>query len=552
MNTILGSLSGIQWIEVARIMIDLLVKGAFLCGFAGVVTLFMRRSPAYARKAVWVAVLAALIILPLSSLIVPAWEIPILPAIGGERLISGELEFADEESSGSLSPPAPVAGGVEAPGSTGLLDGYGRIGLGWIALVWLAGFMVCTAWFAISRYLLRRLVSHAEPLGGSWEGLMAALSVQLGVRRGVRLLKSKAITAAMTAGCVKPVIILPGRADGWSETRRRLVLSHELAHVKRWDSLIDILGFAAAALHWFNPLAWLALSRLRIERERDCDNAVLNSGAKPSDYASLLMEIATDMQRRNRPMWQVAAISEGSSLKDRLLCILDPKMDRRSGNLGSVFMIGLLVVAFTIPLSGSRLWKKAVVELAGGGETEQEQCDTEKEKKAEASSDREVQEQKLKEAELKKKKAAGKVVKKVKPVNVREKIETGMKDDKTRGTSAARVIGLSAYDGGVKAAKASFKELQAAKGEYYFDEKEFNRIGYMLLSVEKVDEAAAIFQINVKMYPESWNVYDSLGEAYLMKGDYSKAVDLYEKSLEINPDNENGRKMLKVIQEKTS
>jgi tetratricopeptide (TPR) repeat protein len=316
--------------------------------------------------------------------------------------------------------------------------------------------------------------------------------------------------------------------------------------VKRWDALLETLGFAATALHWFNPLAWLALSRLRIERERDCDNAVLNSGAKPSDYASLLMEIATDVQRRNRPVWQIATISEGSSLKDRLLCILDPKMDRRNGNLGSVFMIGLLVVAFTIPLSGSRLWKTAVVELAGGDDAKQEEVEK-KVKEAESCSEEELKKQELKKAQHKKQEK----LKIAKPMNVREKLENGMKDDKTRGTSAARVIGLYAYDRGASAATNAYRTFGAdSEGGYYFEEKEFNGVGYLLLNVGKVDEAAAIFQMNVEMYPDSWNVYDSLGEAYIRKGDLVRATELYEKSLELNPENENGRKMLQVIEKK--
>ena len=62
-----------------------------------------------------------------------------------------------------------------------------------------------------------------------------------------------------------------------------------------------------------------------------------------------------------------------------------------------------------------------------------------------------------------------------------------------------------------------------------------------------MDEAIAVFKLNVKMNPESWNVYDSLGEAFLAAGKYEKARSLYEKSLALNPDNENGKKMLAKI-----
>jgi tetratricopeptide (TPR) repeat protein len=61
-----------------------------------------------------------------------------------------------------------------------------------------------------------------------------------------------------------------------------------------------------------------------------------------------------------------------------------------------------------------------------------------------------------------------------------------------------------------------------------------------------------MFRINVELYPESWNVYDSLGEALLAAGDHESAIAMYEKSLEINPDNTNGKDMLERIRKEIS
>ncbi len=556
MDTLSGAVSSIEWLEVARMFIDLLIKGALLCGLGAGVTLLMRRSPAHARKSVWVAVLVCLLLLPVTSLIVPSFNVPILPPLGGQTIVAGDIPEPAPARAASPAPAPLPAAASKGWSAADLVGGARAIGIGWIGLIWLTGAAVYFAWFGISRHLLKRLVARAVPLDASWESLLKKLSYDLGMRRPVNLLRSPAVNAAITAGVIRPVIILPDAAEGWSAERKRLVLSHELAHVKRWDSLIEILGFAATALHWFNPLVWVALNRLRIERERDCDNAVLNSGAKPSAYASLLMEIAADMQRRNRPMWQLATISEGSNLKDRLLCILDPKVDRRPGGRASVFAMGVLIVAFTIPLSGTHIWKRAVVEIAGvqiaGGDAQEEKSKKEEQaEKTEASKDAKKKEQALKEDEIKKLKKAQAGSKQEKPMNLRAKLESNVIDDSSRGISAARVIGLSAYDGGPDAAARSYAKVKAAGDEYYFDEKEFNQIGYILLGAGKPEEAATVFQLNVEMFPGSWNVYDSLGEAYLKLGETSKARDLYVKSLELNPENENGRKMLAMIEKKS-
>jgi tetratricopeptide (TPR) repeat protein len=85
---------------------------------------------------------------------------------------------------------------------------------------------------------------------------------------------------------------------------------------------------------------------------------------------------------------------------------------------------------------------------------------------------------------------------------------------------------------------------EAKEGEYYFDEKEFNTAGYMFLYNKKTDEAIALFELNAKEYPDSWNVYDSLGEAYLVTGQYDEAEKYYQIALKMNPEAESAQKAL--------
>ena len=100
---------------------------------------------------------------------------------------------------------------------------------------------------------------------------------------------------------------------------------------------------------------------------------------------------------------------------------------------------------------------------------------------------------------------------------------------------------------GVDAGLNKYKELKA-DDSFALNEAEMNRIGYMLLQGDKINEAIEVFRINVEEFPKSWNVYDSLGEAYMVAGQKNKALEYYKKSIEMNPDNENGIKMLKQIE----
>jgi len=82
-----------------------------------------------------------------------------------------------------------------------------------------------------------------------------------------------------------------------------------------------------------------------------------------------------------------------------------------------------------------------------------------------------------------------------------------------------------------------------------FREQEMNILGYRYLQDGKTKDAIKLFKLNTIAFPGSWNVYDSLGEAYLKDGQTDLAIKNYEKSLEIDPNNENARKVLKEIKE---
>lgn len=96
-----------------------------------------------------------------------------------------------------------------------------------------------------------------------------------------------------------------------------------------------------------------------------------------------------------------------------------------------------------------------------------------------------------------------------------------------------------------------YKELKKTQhDEYNFKESQLNTLGYQLLQGKRIKDAIEIFKLNIKEYPNSYNVYDSMGEAYAMDGNNELAIKNYKKSLELNPQNKNAEEMIKKIQEK--
>ncbi|TMM58671.1 hypothetical protein FEE95_04375 [Maribacter algarum] len=99
---------------------------------------------------------------------------------------------------------------------------------------------------------------------------------------------------------------------------------------------------------------------------------------------------------------------------------------------------------------------------------------------------------------------------------------------------------------GISEAKLHYESIKN-DNSFIFNEDEMNGVGYLLLQLDKPQEAITIFNLNIKAFPNSWNVYDSMGEAYMSVGQKTLAIQNYKKSIELNPENEYGKEQLKKL-----
>lgn len=122
---------------------------------------------------------------------------------------------------------------------------------------------------------------------------------------------------------------------------------------------------------------------------------------------------------------------------------------------------------------------------------------------------------------------------------------------KTRKPIADTLMEVILNGGGVEKAKELYYDLKDEhEDDYNFKEAQLNILGYKLMQVGMVKEAIAIFKINVAEFPNSSNVYDSLGEGYMANGDTKLAIKNYEISLKLDPKNNNAKKMLEKLKQK--
>jgi HEAT repeat protein/beta-lactamase regulating signal transducer with metallopeptidase domain len=360
----------------------------------------LRRSSAGARHIVWTGALAAIVLLPVLSRWTP-WRLAVFPSSLGvatgalarsdgphsarpgtftdastpglrtaahdEPQValaqsqddasaiarSGSVERAPSRDTQQATQPAPMESRAGAP-HTGLLDGFSAKDIwAFIAACWAIGTLILLARLLLGMISVARIVRGARPLEShEWTTPLWEVADRLDLAHTPRLLCSDAVSMPFACGLLDPAVVLPSDADGWSDDRRRAVLFHELAHVRRRDLFGHTLGRIACAFYWFHPLVWAAARRMRSESERACDDLVLTSGTLASEYAHHLLEIVTGVRNASAPVTALA-MARRKEFEGRMLAILDP--DQRRGAPGRLQSAALAIGLAALTLSVSAM-----------------------------------------------------------------------------------------------------------------------------------------------------------------------------------------------------
>ncbi len=268
----------------------------------------MRRAAAEGRVLVWRAAVVMLLV-ALAGRLLPlrlaGWSVPSI--VAAPLVALGRIRVAD------LAPRVAGAHNDVPAGSR------------WIQIafaVYVAGVVVALLPTAIASIRARRMLSRACALDDDrwWMTDLEDSLSRLDVGRGVLLFQSREVRVPMTWGLRRAVILLPAAADAWTEDERRMVLRHELAHVRGADWAFGLAARFACALYWFHPGVWWIARALRRDAEQAADDRVISSGVARSDYAELLIAASI----RGAPRIETAlALSGPGPLRARLAAILD-------------------------------------------------------------------------------------------------------------------------------------------------------------------------------------------------------------------------------------
>jgi beta-lactamase regulating signal transducer with metallopeptidase domain len=344
------------------VALAVVVKATALLGIAAIMQLVVfRRASAATRHLVWTIALVSVLLLPVVSLVGPAWTVEI-PAATKPVSVVPVATSEDAPLEIATAPASPVIASESTPALPRAANVSWSLAL---IIVYCAGAIGLLIYLLAQQWSVRRFARQATLVEDrAWTRLLGECAEAVGICRPVRLLRSRTHGVPLAFGTRRPSIVIPDIADQWTQDRRRAVLLHELAHVARRDCLTQSVAFGACALYWFHPALWWVAGRLRVERELACDDRVIAAGAPARDYAGHLLEIAYSLGGHGAPALAVT-MARPRQLEGRMLAALDDRRDRTRPAIRFGAAIAVAAVAILLPLAAAA---PTLVAASGGEE----------------------------------------------------------------------------------------------------------------------------------------------------------------------------------------
>jgi TonB family protein len=322
----------------------LIVKASLVLAVAFAATSVLRRQSAALRHWILAVGLLCAAVMPALQWLTPAWTLPdfwphsYAVSVPAATPATSAATVADvNRASMSAEPPT---------SSTSWTT--------WLVAAWLSGAAGAMVVLFAGLWRMQRVVKRTVPLT---EPRVTELAHRLSFRlraRPVTLVEGSDPALLVTCGWWQPRIVLPPGCREWPDDKLSSVLSHELAHIRRCDWLVQLGAEAVRCIYWFNPLFWLAARRLRAESERACDDAVLYEGIDAASYASHLLDIARAASH-SRALPLALGMAHSTSLEGRVRAMFGERMDRRPMTSRAAFVTTLLMVAVAVPIASSTL-----------------------------------------------------------------------------------------------------------------------------------------------------------------------------------------------------
>ncbi len=304
----------------------------------------LRRRSAAERHLVWVGTLGIAALLPVLTLLVPSWQPDWIRRMAD--IVPASLAAIQPWARGSNADIVVRATGIEPAVWT--LDAT-------VMWLWAVGAAAALLALAVEVARLTRLVSASRCVSDErWLAAARDVADALLLSHSPQLLHCGRASVPIAWGVRRPRILLPADALEWSDDRRRAVLAHELAHIRRGDWVVHVLVELTAAIYWFHPLFWTARNRLRRESEQAADDVALALGTSGTEYAAHLIAIVRAARTPVRAWTASVAMARPSHLEARVAALLDAGANRASVDRRMAMAAAVIAAATAVPLAAMR------------------------------------------------------------------------------------------------------------------------------------------------------------------------------------------------------
>lgn len=336
---------------------DAAVKAAAILAIAGLVTVAWRSASAATRHLIWTLAVCTSLSVPAINIAIarfnaPRIKVPVwaaAPVVAPSAIVHTPVAPASEPV---VTPAEPAHSTSPAIVNDPVVTTSRNIDWAVLAFpLWISGFIITLFPVALAQIRTRLLARKATKANERWNHLIANTPAISRFSGRVRILESTETAMPMTWGILHPTLLVPARREQWPDWQCRDILLHELAHVDRRDCLTQLVAQIACGVYWFNPLAWVASHRMRVERELACDDRVINAGSRATDYASNLLEVARSLRAPSMTSHTAIAMARPSQLSGRLLAVLDNRRNRRTVNRRIAAGTSFAAIAIALPLA---------------------------------------------------------------------------------------------------------------------------------------------------------------------------------------------------------
>ncbi len=319
---------------------SIVLKSTIIFTIAKILIISFRNfSPIY-RNIIYKITIITVLLFPLLEFILPKYEINQTPAILHTTFVKIH-SFSVQNIAPSIITKSSIS--------------FSEI----FILIWFIGTLFLLLKILLGWILTKKIITQSTQIDNfTFNKIKTKTEKKLSIRQPIIYASSTIISSPIAIGWLRYRIILPTYTLNWSEDKIGMILTHELAHIKRHDTVWFIISIIMTSLYWINPLAWILRKNFILDSEIICDDFVLLNGSDAHSYAESLLTIVNNIKKNRKINLVSINMARKTELEDRLMSIVrNSKREVKINSLPAKLFI-ILTIVIVLPLVGLQVFAR--------------------------------------------------------------------------------------------------------------------------------------------------------------------------------------------------